>query len=107
VVLHTFVTLSTQWFDALALVVLGPQLAGALLPPDMPAQEQLRRLFGVFALGHVLWLVGCFLWPWRAAKLGRQGLLVWTLGLSGFCTALAGCMPSYAEVCVWGGEGRL
>jgi len=98
VVLHAFLTLSAQWFDISALVVLGPQLAGAMLAPETPQLQQLRSLFGIFALGHVLWLLGCFLWPWRAAALGRKGLLAWTLGLSGFCTALMACMPSYAEV---------
>lgn len=82
----------------MALVVLGPQLASALLPADMPQLQQLQRLFGIFAVGHVLWLLGCFLWPAKAAKLGRKGLLWWAMGLSGFCTALLGCMPSYAEV---------
>jgi MFS family permease len=98
VVLHAFLTLSAQWFDSMAFVVLGPQLCGALLPPDMPKLQQLQQLFSIFALGHVLWLLGSFLWPAAAAKLGRRGLLAWTLGLSGFCTALVGCMPSYAEV---------
>ncbi len=102
VVLHAFLTLSTQWFDSMAFVVLGPQLTGALLPPDMPQLQQLKELFSIFALGHVLWLLGCFLWPAVAVKLGRKGLLAWTLGISGFCTALVGCMPSYAEVrAVW------
>lgn len=82
----------------MALVVLGPQLAGAMLPAGMPQLQQLQRLFGIFALGHVLRLLGCFLWPAQAAKLGHKGLLAWTLGLSGFCTALSACMPSYSEV---------
>jgi MFS family permease len=98
VVLHSFLALSAQWYDSMALVVLGPQLASALLPADMPQLQQLQRLFGIFAVGHVLWLLGCFLWPAKAVKLGRKGLLLWTMGLSGFCTALVGCMPSYAEV---------
>lgn len=98
VVLHAFASLSAQWFDSMALVVLGPQLAGAMLPAGMPPLQQLQRLFGIFALGHVLRLLGCFLWPAQAAKLGHKGLLAWTLGLSGFCTALSACMPSYSEV---------
>jgi MHS family shikimate/dehydroshikimate transporter-like MFS transporter len=98
VVLHSFLALSAQWYDSMALVVLGPQLASALLPADMPQLQQLHRLFGAFAVGHVLWLLGCFLWPAKAAKLGRKALLLWTMSLSGFCTALVGCMPSYAEV---------
>lgn len=102
VVLHTFLTLSAQWFDAMALVVLGPQLASAMPPPAHTAQLQqgasLQRLFSVFALGHVLWPLGCFWWPRQAAKLGRKPLLMWTVGLSGICTALVGCMPSYIEV---------
>lgn len=106
--LHAFLTLSAQWFDSMAFVVLGPQLAGALLPPDMPQLQQLRELFSIFALGHVLWLLGSFLWPAVSPKLGRRGVLAWTLGLSGFCTALVGCMPSYAEVRadVWVDSGR-
>jgi MFS family permease len=98
VALHAFLTLSCQWFDSMALVVLGPQLTGALLPPGTPPLQQLQRLFSIFALGHVLWLLGCMLWPAKAGKLGQKGVLAWTLGLSGFCTALVGCMPSYAEV---------
>jgi MFS family permease len=98
VALHAFLTLSCQWFDSMALVVLGPQLTGALLPSGTPPLQQLQRLFSVFALGHVLWLLGCLLWPAKGGKLGRRGVLAWTLGLSGFCTALVGCMPSYAEV---------
>lgn len=100
VVLHAFVTLSAQWFDCMALVVLGPQLASALLPADMPQLQQLQGLFGIFAAGHMLWLLGCFLWPAKASKLGRKGLLAWTMGLSGCCTALMGCMPAYSEVSV-------
>jgi MFS family permease len=107
VVLHAFLTLSAQWFDSMALVVLGPQLTGALLPPDMPQLQQLRELFSIFALGHVLWLLGSFLWPAVAAKLGRRGLLAWTLGLSAFCTGLVGCMPSYAEVRIFLGLGEV
>jgi MFS family permease len=88
----------------MALVVLGPQLASAMLPAGMPQLQQLQRLFGIVAVGHVLQLLGCFLWPARAAKLGRKGLQAWTLGLSGFCTALCGCMPSYSEVRVAAGD---
>lgn len=101
VALHAFLTLSAQWYDSMALVVLAPQLAGALLPPDMPQLQQLQAVFGIYALGHVLALLGCFVWPWRAAKLagqqGHKGALAWTVGVPAFCTALQGCMPSHAE----------
>lgn len=96
--LHTFLALSSQWFDISALVVLGPQLMGALAPADMLVLQRLQLLFGVCALGHVSSLLGCFLWPWRASKLRHQGMLLWTLGLSGFSTAFMGCVPSYSEV---------
>jgi MHS family proline/betaine transporter-like MFS transporter len=98
VVLHTLLANSAQWFDLLVFVVLGGQLAAAMAPRQLTQHQQLGLVFVIFAAGHVLWLAGCFVWPWLTARLGRRTVLAWTVGLSAFPTALLGCMPTYAEV---------
>lgn len=98
VALHTLLANSAQWFDLLVFVVLGGQLAAAMAPPQLSQHQQLGLLFAIFAAGHVLWLAGCFVWPWLAARVGRRTVLAWTVGLSALPTALLGCMPTYAEV---------
>jgi MHS family proline/betaine transporter-like MFS transporter len=69
-----------------------------MAPPHLTQHQQLGLLFAIFAAGHVLWLAGCFVWPWLSARVGRCTVLAWTVGLSAFPTALLGCMPTYAEV---------
>jgi hypothetical protein len=98
VALHTLLANSAQWFDLLVFVVLGGQLAAAMVPPHLTQHQQLGLLFAIFAAGHVLWLAGCFVWPWLSARVGRRTVLAWTVGLSAFPTALLGCMPTYPEV---------
>lgn len=98
VVLHAFLANSAQWFDLMALVVLGSQLTAAMAPPQLSQHQQLGLLFAVFAAGHALWLVGAYIWPWLLGRLGRRAVLAWTVGLSAFPTALLGCMPAYSEV---------
>lgn len=98
VVLHTFVSISAQWFDIIALVVLGGQLMAAMASPQLSRHQQLSSLFWIFAAGHVLWPVGCLLWPRVTASAGSRAALAWTVCLSVFPTALLGCMPAYSEV---------
>jgi MFS family permease len=96
--LEAFLANSAYWFDLIAMVVLGGLLMEVMASPQWSQHQQLHVLFAVFALGHVLWLPGCIVWPWFRSRFGRGAMLGWTVSLAAFPTALLGCMPSYAEV---------
>eukprot|EP00775_Hariotina_reticulata_P005448 gene5448-5681_t len=97
VMLEAFLANCAQWYDLIAMVVLGGQLMAAMASQQWSQHQQLCLLFAVFALGHVLWVPSCILWPWVRSRSGRGAVLGWTVSLAAFPTALLGCMPSYAE----------
>src|SRR6202008_705127 len=58
--------------------------------------------FAVFAVGFVARPIGAAIFGHYGDRIGRKAALIATLLLTGLSTFLVGCVPTYAQIGIWG-----
>jgi MFS family permease len=60
------------------------------------------QAFAVFAIGFVARPIGAAIFGHYGDRIGRKAALIATLLMTGLSTFLVGCVPTYAQIGVWG-----
>jgi MFS transporter, MHS family, proline/betaine transporter len=85
-----------EWYDFALYGVLAATL-GKLFFPDAGRLLALLSVFGVFAAGYVMRLVGGALFGHVGDRLGRRRALLVSATTMAVSTTLVGCLPTYAS----------
>ncbi len=85
-----------EWYDFALYGVLAATL-GQLFFPAGNRLLALLSVFGVFAAGYIMRLVGGALFGHVGDRLGRRRALLLSAVLMAVATALVGCLPTYAS----------
>ena len=84
-----------EWYDFALYGVLAATLGGLFFPSDNRLLA-LLSVFGVFAAGYVMRLLGGAAFGHIADRLGRRRALLLSAACMAVATALVGCLPTYA-----------
>jgi len=89
-----------EWYDFALYGVLAATL-GQLFFPHGSRLAALLAVFGVFAAGFVMRVVGGAAFGHIGDRLGRRRALLVSASVMALATALVGCLPTYAQAGVW------
>jgi MFS family permease len=91
-----------EWYDFL---LYGQMAALVFAKLYFPASNPLvgtLQAFAVFAVGFMARPIGAAIFGHYGDRIGRKAALIATLLLTGLSTFLVGCVPTYAQIGVWG-----
>ena len=101
-VIASTVGTTIEWYDFL----LYGQMAAIVFPKlYFPSSDPLTgtlQAFAVFAVGFVARPIGAAIFGHYGDRIGRKAALIATLLLTGLSTFLVGCVPTYAQIGIWG-----
>ena len=101
-VIASTVGTTIEWYDFL----LYGQMAAIVFPKlYFPSADPLTgtlQAFAVFAVGFVARPIGAAIFGHYGDRIGRKAALIATLLLTGLSTFLVGCVPTYAQIGIWG-----
>jgi MHS family proline/betaine transporter-like MFS transporter len=86
-----------EWYDFALFGSLAPVL-GQLFFPQKNHLASLISVFGIFAAGYVMRIVGGAFFGHIGDCFGRKPALLLSVGLMALSTALLGCLPNFANV---------
>jgi MFS family permease len=70
--------------------------------PSSDPLTGILQSFAVFAVGFVARPIGAAIFGHYGDRIGRKAALIATLLMTGLSTFLVGCVPTYAQIGVWG-----
>jgi MFS family permease len=91
-----------EWYDFLLYGQMAALVFAKLYFPSSDPLTGTLQAFAVFAVGFVARPVGAAIFGHYGDRIGRKAALIATLLLTGLSTFLVGCVPTYAQIGIWG-----
>src|SRR6266849_6353442 len=89
-------------YDFLLYVLVAPLVFAKLYFPESDPLVGTLQAFGIYAVGFVARPIGAAIFGHYGDRIGRKAALITTLLLTGLSTFLVGCVPTYAQIGIWG-----
>ena len=90
-----------EWYDFYLYSFASATLFGPLFFPQASAAVGVLASFATLAVGFVVRPLGGLLFGHFGDRIGRRGVLVFTLALMGGASTLMGVLPTYAAAGIW------
>jgi MFS family permease len=91
-----------EWYDFLLYGQMAALVFAKLYFPSSDPLTGTLQAFAVFAVGFVARPIGAAIFGHYGDRIGRKAALIATLLLTGLSTFLVGCVPTYAQIGIWG-----
>ena len=91
-----------EWYDFLLYGQMAAIVFAKLYFPSSDPLTGVLQSFAVFAVGFVARPIGAAIFGHYGDRIGRKAALIATLLLTGLSTFFVGCVPTYAQIGVWG-----
>jgi MFS family permease len=91
-----------EWYDFLLYGQMAALVFAKLYFPSSDPLTGTLQAFAVFAVGFVARPIGAAIFGHFGDRIGRKAALIATLLLTGLSTFLVGCVPTYAQIGIWG-----
>ncbi len=101
VIASTFGT-TIEWYDFLLYGQMAAIVFAELYFSSSDPLTGTLQAFAVFAVGFVARPIGAAIFGHYGDRVGRKAALIATLLLTGLSTFLVGCVPTYAQIGIWG-----
>ncbi len=101
-VIASTVGTTIEWYDFLLYGQMAALVFAKLYFPSSAPLIGVLQAFAVFAVGFVARPIGAAIFGHYGDRIGRKAALIATLLLTGLSTFLVGCVPTYAQIGVWG-----
>lgn len=98
----SFVGTTLEWYDFFIYGTLAALVFGPVFFPEQDGVVGTLAAFATFAVGFAARPLGSIIFGHFGDRIGRKNMLVLTLMIMGISTVLIGCIPSYAQIGVWG-----
>lgn len=90
-----------DWYDFFLYGTAAALVLAPLFFPETNAVVGLLASFGTYAVGFLFRPIGGAIFGHFGDKLGRKRMLVITVVIMGFASALVGLLPTYATIGIW------
>ena len=101
-VIASTVGTTIEWYDFLVYGQMAALVFGKLYFPRSDPLTGTLEAFAVFAVGFAARPIGAAIFGHYGDRIGRKAALIVTLLLTGLSTFLVGCVPTYAQIGIWG-----
>src|SRR5262245_57249792 len=101
-VIASTVGTTIEWYDFLLYGQMAALVFANLYFPSSDPLTGTLQAFAVFAVGFAARPIGAAIFGHYGDRIGRKAALIATLLLTGLSTFLVGCVPTYAQIGVWG-----
>jgi MFS family permease len=101
-VIASTVGTTIEWYDFLLYGQMAALVFAKLYFPSSDPLTGTLQAFAVFAVGFVARPIGAAIFGHYGDRIGRKAALIATLLLTGLSTFLVGCVPTYAQIGLWG-----
>jgi MFS family permease len=101
-VIASTVGTTIEFYDFLLYGQMAAIVFAKLYFPSSDPLTGILQAFAVFAIGFVARPIGAAIFGHYGDRIGRKAALIATLLLTGLSTFLVGCVPTYAQIGVWG-----
>jgi len=101
-VIASTVGTTIEWYDFLLYGQMAAIVFAKLYFPGSDPLTGTLQAFAVFAVGFFARPIGAAIFGHYGDRIGRKAALIATLLLTGLSTFLVGCVPTYAQIGVWG-----
>jgi MFS family permease len=91
-----------EFYDFLLYGQMAAIVFAKLYFPSSDPLTGILQSFAVFAVGFVARPIGAAIFGHYGDRIGRKAALIATLLMTGLSTFLVGCVPTYAQIGVWG-----
>jgi MFS family permease len=101
VLVASFIGTTIEWYDFFLYGTAAALVFNRLFFPTLDALAGTLSAYGTFAVGFVARPLGGAIFGHYGDRLGRKQMLVWSLVVMGFATALIGVIPTYDAIGIW------
>jgi MFS family permease len=101
-VIASTVGTTIEWYDFLLYGQMAAIVFAKLYFPSSAPLAGTLQAFAVFAVGFAARPIGAAIFGHYGDRIGRKAALIVTLLLTGLSTFLVGCVPTYAQIGIWG-----
>jgi MFS family permease len=101
-VIASTVGTTIEWYDFLLYGQMAALVFAKLYFPSSDPLTGTLQAFAVFAVGFIARPIGAAIFGHYGDRIGRKAALIATLLLTGLSTFLVGCVPTYAQIGIWG-----
>jgi MFS family permease len=91
-----------EWYDFLLYGQMAALVFGKLYFPKSDPLTGTLEAFAVFAVGFATRPIGAAIFGHYGDRIGRKAALIVTLLITGLSTFLVGCVPTHAQIGIWG-----
>jgi MFS family permease len=91
-----------EFYDFLLYGQMAAIVFAKLYFPSSDPLTGILQSFAVFAVGFIARPIGAAIFGHYGDRIGRKAALIATLLMTGLSTFLVGCVPTYAQIGVWG-----
>jgi MFS transporter, MHS family, shikimate and dehydroshikimate transport protein len=101
VILASFIGTAIEWYDFFLYGTAAALVFNRLFFPTVDPMVGTLSAFGTFAVGFVARPIGGIVFGHYGDRIGRNAMLVYSLGIMGVATFLIGLLPTYDVIGVW------
>jgi len=101
VVLASFIGTTIEWYDFFLYGTAAALVFNKLFFPTLDPLAGTLSSYATFAVGFVARPLGGVIFGHFGDRVGRKGMLVWSLLLMGIASTIIGLMPTYDQIGVW------
>jgi metabolite-proton symporter len=101
VIVASFIGTTIEWYDFFLYGTAAALVFNRLFFPTLDPLAGTLSAYGTFAVGFVARPLGGAVFGHFGDRLGRKGMLVWSLVIMGVATFLIGLTPTYEQVGIW------
>jgi MFS family permease len=101
-VIASTVGTTIEFYDFLLYGQMAAIVFAKLYFPSSDPLTGILQAFAVFAIGFIARPIGAAIFGHYGDRIGRKAALIATLLMTGLSTFLVGCVPTYAQIGVWG-----
>ncbi len=94
----SFIGAVVEWYDFLLYGIVAALVFGHLFFPESSDRAGTLAAFATFGVGFLFRPLGGIVFGHFGDKLGRKGMLIWTMTIMGVATALIGLLPTYHSI---------
>src|SRR5262249_15437350 len=101
VVVASFIGTAIEWYDFFVYGTAAALVLSRLFFPTLDPLAGTLSSYGAFAFGFLARPLGAAVFGHYGDRVGRKKMLVWSLLIMGFATALIGLLPTYKQIGIW------